>query len=154
MGEAQKGVLGTLLAGSWYLMSTAVPKVPPLSRTDNLPRDVKVSANVCERCVQKTRLPRGNDRLTGCKRQFGGSEEAQVGELVCHRGNAKDRNGRNMDLNIVVAGSPYSRKLWGTYEARSRERSTKNHGLRPWPEVAPRGRQQEITPEAQSVSNE
>lgn len=47
-------------------------------------------------------------------------KEAQVGGLVCHRANAKDRDGRNMDMDIGVAGSPYSRKLWGTYEVRSR----------------------------------
>jgi hypothetical protein len=49
-------------------------------------------------------------------------KQAQVGELVCQRANAKNHDGRNMDMDmdIGVAGSPYSKKLWGTYEARSR----------------------------------
>jgi hypothetical protein len=47
-------------------------------------------------------------------------KEAQVGELVCQRANAKNRDGRNMDMDIGVAESPYSKKLWGTDEARSR----------------------------------
>lgn len=55
--------------------------------------------------VQKKDHPSGIDRLAGCKckRQFGSSgNEAQVGELVCHITDAKDRNGRNMDIDIGI----------------------------------------------------
>ena len=76
-------------------------------------------ANVRERCVQNMRLPRGRQDSLDVNVSSEVRKEAQVGELVCHRANAKDRNGRNMDMDIGVAGSPYSKKLWGTYEARS-----------------------------------
>jgi len=71
-----------------------------------------------------------------------------VGRLFCHRANAKDRNGRNMDMDIGILRDRPTAGNYGALTKRVAE-GTKDDGLRPCPEVAPREIQLEIAPETQ-----
>jgi hypothetical protein len=73
-----------------------------------------------------------------------------VGRLFCHRANAKDRNGRNMDMDIGILRDRPTAGNYGALTKRVAE-GTKDDGLSPCPEVAPREIQMEIAPETQSV---